>query len=393
MAGTIPRLNPNMKNYVKLPDADQVKLIRHYLDEEKGLFFYFRHMCLRMQDHFSTLLPLDKMPKVFIHGNPHTENYVITERGAGMVDFDRSRIGPYAWDVVRFLCSLSLKRADTSTPFLSAPVLEYFREGYMRGFELHKTPYKEVSKTVDRANFDIWYPSTREYLEAEVKWAKEIHKSPLKPNNKAVQKILESYLKSRNEEALLKTYRVEMVGKAKGTFGNKRLLLVLDPKQTSLDKILLELKTVYQDADTAHFFNPHRHHGLRMIKASDLYAPQVEQRLGYATYKGQEYWGRQIPPSSAKIKDKLNEFEQVDIAYSVGTQLGRAHRKSLQKEGKPDTLFKHFLQNYDLFIGIGVQMNQELIQGHQKYIELYHHKLSVLKEEQGEAEHLALAIH
>lgn len=359
-------------------------MIRNYLHPDKGLFFYFRHMCMRMQAHFSTLVPHDKIPKAFIHGNPHTENYLITDQGAGMADFDRSRIGAYAWDIVRFLCSLSLKRADNAAPFLNATVLEYFREGYLRGFEVHKTPYKEVSKSIDKANFDVWYSTTREYLEADIKWAKEMRKNPLSPKNKVLQKLLEAYLKSRKEEALLKEYEIEEAGKAKGTFGNKRILVVLSPKKNSIkDKILLELKTVYQDPDTEHYYNPFKHHGLRMIKASELYAPQVEQGLGYATYKSQEYWGRQIPPRSAKIKDTLNEFEQVDIAYSVATQLGRAHRKSLQKDLKPDVLLKHFQQNYDLFIALGIQMNQELIQGHHKYVELYHNKFSPELEDVG----------
>ena len=366
-----------MKIYLKTPEFDQDKLIRSYLHPDKGLFFYFRHMCMRMQAHFTTLIPHEKIPKVFIHGNPHTENYLITDQGSGMADFDRSRIGAYAWDITRFLCSLSLKRADTGAPFLNATVLEYFREGYMRGFEVHKTPYKEASKSTDRANFDVWYNSTREYLNAEVKWAKEMRKTPLNANNKVLVKILEGYLKSRKEENLLKEYEIEEAGKAKGTFGNKRILVVLQPKKNqSKDKILLELKTVYQDPDTEHYYNPFKHHGLRMIKASELYAPQVEQGLGYTTYKGQEYWGRQIPHRSAKIKNVLNEFEQVDIAYSVATQLGRAHRKSLQKDLKPDTLLKHFQQHYDLFVALGMQMNQELIQGHQKYVELYHNKYS-----------------
>jgi hypothetical protein len=221
-------------------------------------------------------------------------------------------------------------------------------------------------------------------LEADIKWGKEMRKNPLNPKNKVLQKLLEGYLKSRKEEALLKEYEIEEAGKAKGTFGNKRILVVLNPKKNlAKDKILLELKTVYQDPDTEHYYNPFKHHGLRMIKASELYAPQVEQGLGYATYKSQEYWGRQIPPRSAKIKDTLNEFEQVDIAYSVATQLGRAHRKSLQKDLKPDVLLKHFQQNYDLFIALGIQMNQELIQGHHKYVELYHNKFSPELEDVG----------
>jgi hypothetical protein len=359
-----------MKEYVKNPEYDSSKTAQSYLKKDRGLFFYFRHMCMRMQSHFITLIDHQKLPKVFIHGNPHTENYVITDKGAGMVDFDRSRIGAYAWDIVRFLSSVSLKRAEENTPFLSPTVLEYFKEGYIRGFEAHKMPYKEVSKTLDRAEFEIWYETTREYLAANVKWAKEMRKSPVKPDNKLMVKILEDYLKSRKEEDLLKDYVIEEAGKAKGTFGNKRILVALAPKKNQAkDKILIELKTVYQDEDNKYYFNPFKHHGLRMIKASELYAPNIEERLGYATHKGQEYWGREIPSKSAKIKDKLNEFEQVDISYSVATQLGKAHRQSLEKDVKANDLAKHFLSHYDLFVALAMQMNLELTQAYRKYVE------------------------
>jgi Uncharacterized protein conserved in bacteria (DUF2252) len=205
-----------------------------------------------------------------------------------------------------------------------------------------------------------------------------MRKMPIDVNNKMMTKILEGYLKSRKEENFLKDYDVEEAGRGKGTFGNKRFLIVLNPKQknTQKDKLLLELKTVYQDADTKYYFNPYKHHGLRMIKASELYAPELEQRLGFTTFKNIEYWGRQIPPKSAKIKDKLNEFEQVDIAYSVATQLGKAHRKSIQKEVRPNQLIKHFDEHYNEFIGIAVQMNDELIQGHQKYVEFFKNQAS-----------------
>jgi hypothetical protein len=263
-----------------------------------------------------------------------------------------------------------LKRAEENTPFLSPTVLEYFKEGYIRGFEAHKMPYKEVSKTLDRAEFEIWYDTTREYLDANVKWAKEMRKSPIKSDNKLMVKILEDYLKSRKEEDLLKEYVIEEAGRAKGTFGNKRILVALEPKKNQVkDKILIELKTVYQDEDNKYYFNPFKHHGLRMIKASELYAPNIEERLGYATHKGQEYWGREIPSKSAKIKDKLNEFEQVDISYSVATQLGKAHRQSLEKDVKANDLAKHFLSHYDLFVALAMQMNLELTQAYRKYVE------------------------
>ena len=43
-----------------------------------------------MQVRFAELVDHRKIPQILIHGNPHVANYCKTERGAAMVDFDRS---------------------------------------------------------------------------------------------------------------------------------------------------------------------------------------------------------------------------------------------------------------------------------------------------------------
>ena len=361
-----------MKPYIKTPKKDGEELVRRFLREDRGLFMYFRYMCIRMQAHFKTLIDHNELPKVFMHGNPHTENYVITESGCGMGDFDRSRIGPYAWDITRFLCSLNLKNEDPESPeFISDVVKEYFQEGYTRGFLSPDIPYKGVSKTADKADFKVWFESTEAYLEANVKWPKKMRQQVLKKKmEKKVKQILHGYLKNRNELDLMDRYFVEETGTATGSFGNRRWLIALAPKKENpdLDKILIEIKEVYQDSDSQHYYNPFKHHGLRMIKASELYAPELEQRLGYTTHDGIEYWGREIPHKNAKIKDQLNEFEQVDIAYSVGTQLGQAHRKSLDTEVSPKYLISHFQNNFNDYLKVGEKMNQQLTNAYLRYV-------------------------
>lgn len=355
--------------------AKEYKKIESYTEDfqngEKGYFLFFRKMAMAMQKRFVGLIDHKPMARVLIHGNPHTENYVITKEGAGMVDFDRSRIGAYAWDIVRFLCSLSLKREEEPEgEFLPPLVLEYFKEGYLRGFFAPSLPFKGFSHTEsDKVQYKVWYDSTKEYLAANKKWGKRLRENPLKEKDKTLNKVLRGYLESRYEENLLKQYDVEEAGTAEGTFGNSRYLAVLKHKTNKkADHIFVEVKTVYQDKDTQYYYNPYKHHGLRMIKASNIYAPKLEQRLGYTTYQGVEYWGREIPTANAKIKEKLDTLEQLDIAYSVGTQLGRAHRQTLTDGAKPKHLEQHFLANYALLCTLGQQLNQEIREFFNRYI-------------------------
>lgn len=362
-------LKPGKNFFSKDPATDTVVMIKNYLDKDRGVFFYFRTMCIRMQERFAQLADHSEMPKVFLHGNPHLENYVKTERGAAMIDFDRSRFGPYAWDIVRLLSSIALRKQKGIKKFLPDIVLDYLYEGYVRSFSHADLDYKSLSH-LEAIKPQQWEKSVNDYLKTDNNWAKKLKENPLKTDDPAVVGILTSYLESRSEIDLLDTYLIERAGKAEGTLQNKRILVVLAPKEekSENDRILLDIKSVYQDADNQWYQNPYEHHGVRMNKAAELYAPYVEERLGYATYNGEQYWGRAIPTFSYKIKSRLDVTLQLDLAYSVGTQLGQAHRKSVKPE-EADKLLEHLSKNYADFVAMAEQMSSEIVTAHNIYVQ------------------------
>ncbi len=343
-------------------------MVKNYLQPDKGLYFYFRTSCIRMQERFSQLVDNSDMPKVFLHGNPHLDNYVKTENGAAMIDFDRSRFGPYAWDIVRLLASISLKKAKSGNNFLSGIVKDYLYEGYIRSFTNDTLPHKQASE-LDKIRPQKWQRTINDYLKANNGWAKKLNENRIPNDDPRMLGVLQSYLESRNENNLLEQYTIEKAAFALGTLQNKRFLVLLKPiKETmgKVDRILLDIKSVYQDADNDFYYNPFEHHGIRMIKAAELYAPEIEERLGYATYQGIQYWGRAIPSFSYKIKTKLSETQQLDIAYSVGTQLGKAHRKSLVNDD-PARLVDHLEKNYNSYIQAAEVLSKEIQVAHRAY--------------------------
>ncbi len=358
-----------MNIFQRNPLADSLLTIQNFSHVERGYFFYFRTLCLRMQTRFGQLFPLHDTPKVFLHGNPHIENFAIVGQGAGMVDFDRSRLGPYAWDIVRFLCSLSLKRKKRDKGFLSERVLQYFLEGYKRSFHAPHVAHKAVSDLLKLKKIN-WGLTTTDYLKKNDKWAEKLRQNPLPTQDEWVQGVLKGYLENRQELTLLEDFIIEEVGQAIGSLGNQRILVVLAPKdkKAGKDRLLLDLKTVYQDADNTFFQNPVNHHGERMILASNLYAPELEENMGFFTYENQQYWGRKVPTQVIKIKGWLSEIPQIDLAYCVGTQLGRGHRLSL-KENTPEELLTHLDTHFKQFIKIGQTINEEIIAGHQHYLQ------------------------
>jgi len=299
------------------------------------------------------------MPYVFLHGNPHIDNFAKTNQGEAMIDFDRSRVGPYAWDLVRFACSLSLRRSEEHDIFLAKTVIDHLKGGYIAGFE---NPYQtlvlpEVLPEIIPKESEV---STNAYLAANLKWAQKMRENPIFTSHPSVQSLVALYFKARREGEEAKRYEIEEAGTAVGSFGKPRILVVLsDTDHPEKDLIFLEIKEVYQDPDTEFFFNPFIHHGLRMIEASFLYAPDFEKGLGYLSWRNKQYWARQIPPFKTKFRGNLTDKQQEGLAYLVGVQIGRAHRKSL-RECAPDKLLVHFTKTFPNLLDIGALMNEEI---------------------------------
>lgn len=352
----------------KDPSKDAETARQHYLHDTRGAHFYFRNMLFPMQERFAQLLDHSRMPKVFLHGNPHVDNYAKSARGAAMVDFDRSRIGPYAWDLVRLMVSISLRRKKQAG-FLGPAVAYQLRKGYIEGFSHPERPFAEMAKLkFARPKSDE--KSTNAYLNANKKWAAEMRSNPLPTDAPAVMTLLEGYMRNRSEPDLLKDFMVEEAGKGHGSMGTQQIyLVVLAPRsaRSNADRIFLNIKEAFSDADTDWYHNPYRNAAERMQRAAELYAPGWDMRPGYIEFDGKHFYVRQIPPFKAKLKKRLDLKKQLDFAYAVGTQLGRAHYLSLQVVS-PGDLLDHLKKHYDDIVDAGEKIRGEIVSAHERYL-------------------------
>lgn len=345
---------------------DHVKRVRKTLsDENKAIHLVFRLLGPNFQKYFEKNFDCSKIPQVFLHGNPHLDNYARTFTGAGLVDFDRSRMGPYCWDIIRFLASLSI-RGEGNLYKKDAPtsIVESFIEGYLTSFSNPDIyfVYPTFVRSMVPSESEI---TMRAYMDSNIKWAKKMRKNPIDIKDKGMNKMLKLYLESRGEENLLNFYQLEECGESEGSLGKMHYLFALAPKDDKdkkKDLIMIDLKETYCEKDTNYFSNPFDHHGVRMIKASNLYAPGIEQRLGHFTFDGVQYWGREIPSFNAKVKEQMSLNEQEEMAYCVGAQLGRGHRRSY-REGKVKYIEIDINQNLDTYLKFARQMKEEVING------------------------------
>jgi hypothetical protein len=349
-----------MEEYIRQSDVFQKRLGIRPLPKREALYLFFRMACPLMQSKFHRFVDLSKVPVTFIHGNPHIDNYVKTLRGSAMMDFDRSRMGPYCWDIIRFLSSLSLRRED-SDGFLDRKVVEYFLDAYIVHFLHPDIPSKQLKllKTVEP---EKWQMTTKDYLRSNRRWARKMRDYPLSPAASGPNALLKAFLQNRHEASLLSDYEVSEIGLTPGSLGKQHYIFALNPKNpdSHLDSILLDIKEVYIEKNTKFFFSPTAHHGERMILASKLFADGMEERLGFCTFEGKQYWGRQIPSFAIKVKKYLDEEEQCDFAYSVASELGKGHRKALKDPKIIELLEKDLLDNFDKYYKISKLFTYEL---------------------------------
>ncbi|HXH30505.1 MAG TPA: DUF2252 family protein [Bacteriovoracaceae bacterium] len=349
-----------MEEYLRRSHVFQKRLSIRPLPRRVARYLLFRMACPLMQAKLSRLLDLSKIPTTFIHGNPHLDNYVRTFKGSAMLDFDRSRMGPYAWDIIRFLSSVSLHRSEMNG-FLDEKVVTYFIDAYITHFMHPDIPSKPL-KLLKSVEPEKWQTSTREYLKANKKWAKKMRDFAIPPRNEAALGVLNKYLESRQDLNLLNEFRVNELGHTPGSLGKKHYIYSLVPKNVDShqDPIILDIKEVYTERDNKFFYTPVPHHGQRMIEASKLFADGLEERLGYCTYNNKQYWGRQIPSFAVKVKKFLDKDEQCDFAYSVGSNLGKGHRKGLKDPLTAHLIEKDFLENFDKYLKISKFLTYDL---------------------------------
>ncbi|HXH74403.1 MAG TPA: DUF2252 family protein [Bacteriovoracaceae bacterium] len=349
-----------MEEYIRRSQIFQKRLGTTPLPRKEEKYLLFRMAGPLMQNKLPRFLDLNKVPVTFLHGNPHLDNYVRTFRGSAMIDFDRSRMGPYCWDIIRFLSSLSLRRAENNG-FLDRKVVEHFIDSYITHFLYPDIPSKPL-KMLKNAQPEKWQVSTWEYLAGNKKWAKKMREKPLDPRSEFSTGLLKKFLESRDELSLLNRYRVEEVGEAPGSFGKRHYIFALNPidRDSHEDSILLDIKEVYEEKDNRFFYSPFPHHGQRMIEAGKVYAPGMEERLGFCTFKNVQYWGRDIPSFAIKVKKFLNKDEQCDFACSVGSELGKGHFKGLKNPAEAEILEKDFTKNFDKYYKISKLFTYEL---------------------------------
>ncbi len=313
--------------FIRYPWMDDAKMRVLIANDPTGPHSLFRKLQANVQAAMHEQLNTEDYPKVFLHGSTHIDNYTQTLSGMGMIHFDRAYVGPYAWDVVCFLLSLSLRHQhNLDKPHVHKNFLK-FHQGYLEG--INNNDYYDSIPVIEQTDLKPWHIDNRAYIEHAKKWVIKSHQQQIDINDPICNSLLKQYFSSRHEE---NNYHTASVAFARGEAHVNHFIYIL--LRGDDEYRLVDIKpTRHYLNDSAEFTkqydNPYAHHGKRMIVASQLYAPGVTADEGYASINGQHYWGRAVPTLNKKFKGMLTPDCAESLAYAVGTQLGRAHSLSV----------------------------------------------------------------
>jgi hypothetical protein len=265
-----------------------------------------------------------RRPSVTLHGDPHVEQYAVTDEGRGLADFDDSTVGPAVLDLVRFATSLRLAMGERGWGGADE-VVRGFLESYAQALR-SPTPLPPEPRVVARvrARFD----RNRSNALARAEALMETLPPALAPNDETLARTARMLAQvSGWPEAIFKVKRFGAHRLGIGSAGDEKYLLRVEGDTPAPeDDVILEVKKVRPiPAGECVRSEPGPD---RILRASSRLAYQPFVYAGGITLEGHSFWFHAWTVNYADLdlrRDLDSAAELDEIARDVGFQLGRGH--------------------------------------------------------------------
>ena len=298
---------------------------------------YFRYVNGPFREVLCRKLVADaRRPSVTLHGDPHVEQYAVTDKGRGLADFDDSTVGPAVLDLVRFATSLRLAMGERGWGGADEMV-RGFLESYARALRSPKSlpPEPRVVARV-RARFD----RNRTNALARAEALMEALPPEKAPSDEILARTARWFAQvSGQPEA---SFKVKRFGAHRTGIGSatdeKYLLRIEGDTPAPEDDVILEVKKVRPIAAGECVRSEPGHD--RILRASSQLAYQPFVYAGGGTLpapavgdgegpgEGHSFWFHAWTVNYADLdlgRDLDSAAELDEIARDVGFQLGRGH--------------------------------------------------------------------
>jgi len=267
------------------------------------------------------------VPDVTLHGDAHVEQYAVTSLGRGLTDFDESAQGPYVMDLVRFGVSLELAARENGWGGAGG-ALDDFLRGYRDALS-NPSVDRPPERTVRRALAGFAFDHGLALRRAEAL----MDSDPVFPSELAAD--FQGYVRGMPAETPTlpaSFFRIKKAGRLRMGIGSaldeKYLLRIEGWTTREDDDQILEAKLVRPLADTGCV---HTDAGPgRVPLGMSRIAPASLLFSGLFARGDRSFWVHGWTDDYVELSIESAFPERRDlrqVAYDVGTQLGRAHPK------------------------------------------------------------------
>ena len=325
--------------------------------KENSKVLFFRVLGPYLQKLYSDYYCEDSIPRVLIHGNPHLDNYSKTFSGCGLGDYDRCRLGPFSWDIIRAVGSIDFWGAEKNNQEIW---LTDFYQGYSEGL-LNSLVYWDTPEILRSTKPEKWQLTPKKYFKSNEKWSKKVRKNLVPLDNIEMRDLFSQWMEQNPHLNYLSSYELIEQAKVLGSMGKAHYVYVLNKGDSYL---YYDIKETYVEEDDVFFTNPFPSQGERMISGSNLFSPGMELRMSSVQFNGNDYWGREIPILSTKLPKSLTSDDQAEIARNIGVQLGRGHRQG----NETTNIQTYFEEKFEYMVDLSLLMNREIEKNYQLII-------------------------
>jgi hypothetical protein len=266
-----------------------------------------------------------RLPFVAVHGDPHIEQFVVTDDTYGLTDFDRAGFGPAVVDLVRYAASIHLACREAAWPCDAEQAVSAYIAAYRAALDrpverIEPAVVRRVRAPQDRHRWFEWAEGLMQPLSADEEqllkagWARFV-----------------ALMKATSPERPEAFYRIVRAGAVRIGIGSglepKTLIRIAGPTDASDDDLILEGRLTEPPDPRDCISRPVNGGSLQVLMFTALLARRLPEVFGFFPREGaredREIWIQSWDPGHHELSlaDLRAQTDLDELSTDAATQL------------------------------------------------------------------------
>jgi hypothetical protein len=269
-----------------------------------------------------------RLPSVAVHGDPHIEQFVITQDSYGLADFDRAGFGPSVVDLVRYAASIHLACREVTWPCDPGQAVTAYFTAYRTALDHPGTRSKPA--VVDRLRAGV-----AQDRQTWLHWAEGLMQPMSAADEQMFREGWGRFIRLMRETSPTRPetfYRISRVGTVEIGIGSalepKTLIRIAGPTGQPDDDLILEARVTAIPREHECVSRPANGGSLNVLMLTSLLGQRLPEVFGFLPREGAreapELWIESWDPGYREVilSDVRSQADLNELATDAGSQLG-----------------------------------------------------------------------